>query len=204
MINKNKTFIDTNILLFMKSFDKYPVDEWLEALYDTIYVHKDIVEELKSEATRNFIQNKISISKIWKLFNPEDEEFLSEEDYHIYEAIYNQNRIYFNEYQKTRKHKATSDLGDIAILSGCQFLKIPLISSHDSDFRAIIGQYDLKINDGLEVDEEELISVDSLFEIGDKLIEKEICRRSEYRKFIKVSLGTSKTGQIDAHFRSDS
>lgn len=53
MINKNKTFIDTNILLFMKIFDKYPVDEWLEALYDTIYVHKDIVEELKSEATRN-------------------------------------------------------------------------------------------------------------------------------------------------------
>lgn len=200
MTRGHRTFIDTNILLFMCNFEKYQVDKWLEQLYDIIYIHKDIMDEIQLDSVRQIIQTKIKMSETWQLFDPDDEQILTEEDYIIYHAIYDQYRQYFSEYQEKRINKMTSDLGDIGILTGCQFLKIPLITSHDGDFKEMINQYELKINQGLETDLEEWMKVDSLFDIGDKLIEKGICKTKEYKKFIKVSLGASKINQIDAYF----
>lgn len=40
-----KTFIDANILFFISDFRKYAVDEWLEQLYNTIYIHKEVLED---------------------------------------------------------------------------------------------------------------------------------------------------------------
>lgn len=157
MTRLDQTFIDTNILLFMCEFKKYQVDHWLEQLYDTIYIHKDIMDEIQSESVKEFMQAKIEVSKTWQLFDPDNEQLLTEIEYAIYDAIYEQYRQYFSEYQEKRKNKMTSDLGDIGILAGCQFLKVPLITSHDNDFKEVINQYNLKINEGSETVPEEFI-----------------------------------------------
>ncbi|MBM7710041.1 PIN domain-containing protein [Enterococcus lemanii] len=194
-----KTFIDANILFYMNDFRKYAVDEWLEQLYDTIYIHKEVLEELKLENVKKFYQDKLENSRKWELFNPEDEDCLTEDQYDIYMEIFNQIRIQFKEFQEEREEKNTTDSGDIAILAGCQLLEIPLITSQDSDFEKVIDKYDLKISHGIEELPDESIKVHDILKLGNQLIERNICTRSQYKKFCKASIGVEIFSKIEKY-----
>ena len=113
-----KTFIDANILFYINDFRRYAVDEWLEQLYDTIYIHKEVLEELKLGKVKNFYQDKLEHSLQWELFDPEDEDCLTEDQFDIYMEIFNQIRMQFKDFQEEREEKNTTDGGDIAILAG--------------------------------------------------------------------------------------
>lgn len=192
------TFIDANILIYIVEYKKDAVDKWFEQLYDFIYIHKDVLDELRTKGVRDFFQTKITDSDQWILFDPEDERSLTEEDYNLYEGFYNETRKQFGVYQEGRDYKSTTDKGDIAILAGCLFMEIPLITSQDSDYKTVIDKFNLKVSYGIESIPDEKIKVHDLLELGNKLIGKRICKRSDYRKFVKVSIGVNNFEWIDS------
>ncbi|MGX7024941.1 PIN domain-containing protein [Vagococcus hydrophili] len=115
MGNKLATFIDTNILLYIFTYQKQDVFQWIDELYDTIYVHKDILEELNSQKSKEIIEEKIKSNSKWVLFDPEDENRLTDDEYTIYLEIYNEIRRQFTEYKELRLHKNTTDYEITAI-----------------------------------------------------------------------------------------
>lgn len=154
---------------------------------------------MKLGKVKNFYQAKLKHSQIWELFDPEDEDCLTENQFDIYMEIFNQIRMQFKEFQEEREEKNTTDGGDIAILAGCQLLEIPLITSQDSDFEKVICKYDLKISHGIEEVPDELIKVHDILKLGNQLIERNICTRSQYRKFGKASIGVENFSRIEKY-----
>ncbi|MGX7024940.1 hypothetical protein [Vagococcus hydrophili] len=82
-------------------------------------------------------------------------------------------------------------------MAGCLFLETTIITSHDSDFKQVIQTNDLKISFGKEEIPDEEIVIHDLLVLGNQLIQQKICRRSEYRKFIKAILGKNSFDIID-------
>ena len=80
MNENNYTFIDANILIYIYEFKKFSVDEWLENLYGTIFIHKEVMNELIISDMKEHYLDKIEKSLIWQLLDPEDEQQLTEEE----------------------------------------------------------------------------------------------------------------------------
>ena len=76
-------FVDSNILFYAAYFQKENIFEWITALYEKIYVHQEVLNELLDGKVRNPVQELLD-SGIWVLFNPENADCLSDEEYEIY------------------------------------------------------------------------------------------------------------------------
>ncbi|MEY8560179.1 hypothetical protein AALF85_05720 [Jeotgalicoccus halotolerans] len=84
-MRKGKVFIDANIIIYADSFGKTDVFEWINNLYEEIYIHKIVLEEVKLSSARKKIEGFIT-EKRWLLFDPEDEKALTDNQYDLYEA----------------------------------------------------------------------------------------------------------------------
>ena len=144
-----------------------------------------------------YYQNKIENSLIWRLFDPEDEQQLTEEEYDIYQEIFEDVREQFTQFQHERTHKSTTDSGDIAILAGCLFQQVPLITSQDSDFKKFLDKSDLKVSSGVEEVPDKDIEIHDLLNLGKLLLEKDVCTKSQYKQFFKAVIGAQKFRSLE-------
>ncbi|MDT3425206.1 putative nucleic acid-binding protein [Paenibacillus forsythiae] len=64
-----KVFIDANIINFAVTYRKSDVLNWLEELYDTIYIHSEVLDELLIESNKQIVRERIENGK-WTLFDP--------------------------------------------------------------------------------------------------------------------------------------
>ena len=199
MDEKIYTFIDANILIYIYEFKKFAVDEWLEELYGAIFIHKEVMSELILVEMKEYYQDKIEKSLTWKLFDPEDEQQLTEEEYDIYQSIFEDIREKFTQFQNGRSYKSTTDSGDIAILAGCLFQQVPLITSQDSDFVEFLDISDLKVSSGDEEVPDRDIEIHDLLNLGKLLLEKNICTRSQYKQFCKAIIGAKNFQSLEEH-----
>ena len=199
MNENNYTFIDANILIYIYEFKKFSVDEWLENLYGTIFIHKEVMNELIISDMKEHYLDKIGKSLIWQLFDPEDEQQLTEEEYDIYQGVFEDIREKFAQFRNERSYKSTTDSGDIAILAGCLFQQVPLITSQDSDFVEFLDISDLKVSSGDEEVPDRDIEIHDLLNLGKLLLEKNICTRSQYKQFCKAVIGAKKFQSLEEH-----
>ena len=183
MTKLSPTFIDTNILIYCAHMKNIDVFAWINELYEKVYVHIDVLAEVKQNATT--VEQKIN-ELHWILFDPTSEHSLDELQYTAYEYFFEKVSIDFANYQNSRAFKQTVDTGDISILTSCLTLGINLITSNDTDFQQIIPLNNYRISSSIENEPDKLIEVHGLFELGKLLIEKSICKKRDYFKFLSA------------------
>lgn len=188
-MRKGKVFIDANIIIYAESFEKTDVFLWINDLYEDIYIHKTVLDELKLSSTRKKINGFIT-EKRWILFDPEDEETLSDALYDLYDAYVDNIHESFRQLNakkivESRELKYTNDLGEIHSLAAAVLLNAGIICSNDLDIREVIEDSEILITADDET-ESVLITQDTLEDFCFYVIVYEIAKRRIARTFFKT------------------
>lgn len=51
----DKVFIDSNMIIFAADFQQADVFEWINKLYNNVYIHKDVYNELLFPSVKNTV-----------------------------------------------------------------------------------------------------------------------------------------------------
>lgn len=80
LMNKRQgiVFIDANMINYAAAYQRDDVFLWMNDLYEEIYVHRAVWDELLVSSVRTKIDAMLTQEK-WKLFDPEDEQVLSDD-----------------------------------------------------------------------------------------------------------------------------
>jgi hypothetical protein len=79
-----KVFIDANVLNFAAFYQNSNVWDWLNELYETVYIHVSVLNELLIKQVEDKVQEMIDNHK-WILFDSDDLRCISDEQFVIYE-----------------------------------------------------------------------------------------------------------------------
>lgn len=190
MKRKGKVFIDANMIIHAGSFQKTDVFQWLNQLYEEIYIHIEVLNELQVASVRKKADEFIASGQ-WILFDPQAETLIpTEELYDLYviylrgmrEAFY---QLDVKKEAEGRRLKNTNDLGEIHSLAAAMLLSAGIICSNDLDIREVIEDAPIYIT--IEEDEESvLMEQDTLEDFCCFVISHEIAERSMVRKFFKA------------------
>lgn len=152
----SKVFIDSNMLIFAADFKKENILEWMDSLYDEIYLHIDVYEELLTSSIRKKVET-FAREKQWVIFDPFDTNFLTKPQQDIYrnrlmdvkDAFHRMNMVRIKNGQRV---KTVSNLEEMATLAACMMINAQIICSNDFDIRTLIEQEDYRIM----IDQQEL------------------------------------------------
>lgn len=183
-----KVFIDSNILIFATEYKISDVFEWIDSLYEEVFVHKVVYDELLLNEVKLKVDNKIEYG--WTLFDPYDDSTLSDDMFVIYEMYLKDIKQGFSDLDEKkikagRSLKYTNDLGEMHSLAAAMLLSASIIFSNDYDILEVIQDSKLYIS----VDEAEdnvLIQLDSLVDFCIYLVFFEIESKASVRKFLKT------------------
>lgn len=195
-----KVFVDTNILFHADAYELDNVFEWIDQLYEEVYIHQMVLDEMLRPSTRQKVQHYID-SGLWFLFNPDDENCLSDDLYAIYESYVSEMKQAFrqlNEKKKAqgRRLKGTNDLGEIHCLAAALLLSATIICSNDGDIQEIIDDNQLEVASKDE-DFNVRIIQDTLKDFCFYTYRNDIASESKVRKFMKA-FQKDKLHELDA------
>lgn len=144
-----KVFVDTNILLHADMYQHDNIFDWIDALYEEVYIHQMVLDEILSASARNKVTQYIDDGR-WHLFNPDDENCLSDDLYAIYEGYVHQIKQAFRQLdhkkvEQGRRLKGTNDLGEIHCLAAALLLSATIICSNDGDIQEVIDDNELEV-----------------------------------------------------------
>lgn len=183
-------FIDTNILFYADAYKQENVFEWLDLLYEKIHIHQIVLDEMLNPSVRTRVEKYIDSGR-WHLFNPDDEAFLSEELYTIYEMYVKQIMQAFRELdekkiQQGRRLKATSDLGEIHCIAAALLLSARIICSNDLDIQEVIDDQQLFVASFKEQEPDFKLEQDTLLDFCLYVCLNDITSQAKARKFFKA------------------
>ena len=184
-----KVFVDANILVYADAYQADDVFHWIHQLYDQVYIHKMVLDELLQSRVRQKVQSYLD-SNQWHLFDPDDENHLCNELYEIYEVYVQQitaafRKLDFKKQTTGRRLKGTNDLGEIHCLSAALLLNATIICSNDLDIQEVIDDNQLVI---LSLDEQKNIPLtqDTLTDFCFHVCRYRIASATKVRKLIKT------------------
>lgn len=188
MKRSGKVFIDANIIIHAESFQKADVFGWLHGLYEEVYIHKTVLDELRISSVRMKVETFIAEKK-WILFDPADENTVSDETYELYQSFVRDMQDAFHQLnekkaEEKRYLKHTNDLGEIHSMAAAMLLSANIICSNDLGIREVIDDFQIFIT----VNEDEgsvLLEQDTLEDFCYYVIVYDIDKRSLARKFFK-------------------
>jgi len=190
MKRKGKSFIDANIIIHANVFERADVFQWINDLYEEIYIHIEVLNELKVPSVKNKVQKFIESGQ-WKLFDPEEETCITTD------ALYDLYLEYVRDIQEAfrrldekkvsqgRPLKNTNDLGEMHSLAAAMLLSASIICSNDLDIREVIADTPICITIK-EEEESMLMQQDTLEDLCCFFVSHEIAERSIVRKFLKA------------------
>ena len=190
MKRKGKVFIDANIIIHAGSFQKADVFQWMNQLYEEIYIHIEVVKELQVPSIRKKAEEFVASGR-WILFDPQEETLVPTEDlYDLYLIYLAEMREAFHQLDvkkeaEGRRLKNTNDLGEIHSLAAAMLVSVGIICSNDFDIREVIEDTPIYVT----VEEEEesiLMEQDTLEDFCYFVISHEVAERSMVRKFFKA------------------
>lgn len=202
MAPKQAAFIDANVLIEAAAYQAEDIFAWLTEVYEDIYIHQQVLEELQLPSVRRRVEAYIH-EGTWTRFDPEEEETLSDDAYVIYDSYVADMRQAFThlDHKKVaegRRLKHTNDLGEIHCLAAALVLQVGIICSNDYDIGEVIADESLTITMN---DEEVTISQDTLVEVCYHVIHHSISTTSKTRKFLKT-VKSSNVHDLDALLES--
>ncbi|SOC21723.1 hypothetical protein SAMN05880501_11350 [Ureibacillus xyleni] len=189
MKRKGKVFIDANVLIHATSYRSADIFQWIDLLYEEVYIHQMVLEELKITDVRKKVEDYIQQGK-WHLFDPDDEKTLSDNLFDIYEGYVRDIRYAFADLNQKkinegRPLKNASDLGEMHSLAATMLLGASIICSNDYDIREVIEDTPILVT----LDEEKesvLVEQDTLVDFCFFVITYDIANQSVARKFLKA------------------
>lgn len=192
MSRKGKVFIDANIIFYATKFLNKDVFQWIESLYEEIYIHKQVLDELVSSTARASVETKLGEGK-WLLFDPDDEETLSDDLFDIYEGFFSDVKQAFadldeKKIREGRRLKNTNDLGEMHSLAAAMLIGASIIFSNDYDVLEVIHDAQLCITLD-ETQESVLIEHDSLVDFCYYLVDYKLESKGPVKKFLKLFQG---------------
>lgn len=188
----NKVFIDSNMILYAASFKKDNVFNWINTLYEDIYIHIDVYNEILSSAKA--IVDTFIDSKKWTLFDPSDTMVLNLAEQEIYKNRLSDVKIAFQELNDRRLKagippKSVSNIGEMATITACTMINARVICSNDFDIRDVVTHEDYRVFiDGQDVP----IIQDSAEDFCIACHQQEIAIRKNIRNFYKTTIVESK------------
>ncbi|PRO66452.1 type II toxin-antitoxin system VapC family toxin [Alkalicoccus urumqiensis] len=199
MKTDNAAFIDANVLIEAAAYSQENVLEWLSNLYEAVYIHQQVLEELQLSSVRKRVKTYISQGK-WKLFDPEDEAVLSDADYAVYDSYVKDIREAFRRLDRKkeaegRRIKHTNDLGEMHCIAAALLLNVGIICSNDYDIGEVVVDEHLTIH--VPNEEEMPLQHDTLVDVCYAVICREIGSKSSVRKFLKT-VRSSRISDLDA------
>jgi len=136
MINRKnmRTFIDTNMLIFAGDYQKDNVFDWIGSLYNDVWIHIDVLNELL--IGRGRVEKEIQ-SRNWHIFDPSS---LSECEQELYDRHFDGIQEAFQRMRVAQgpAAKHTPDIGEKATLAVCILQDAQMICSNDSDISEVI------------------------------------------------------------------
>ncbi|MBO2946122.1 hypothetical protein JJQ72_19275 [Paenibacillus sp. F411] len=188
-MRNGKVFVDANILIHAATFKSADVFSWIDSLYEDIYIHQEVLDELLISDVRKKVQSYIDQGK-WKLFDPDDEEALTEDDYAIYESYLTDMHKAFSDLNEKkikegRPQKNTNDLGEIHSLAAVILLGASIICSNDYDIQEVIQDTPIYATNGKALTNT-LIEQDTLVDLCYQTIKEGIERPRVVRKYLSV------------------
>ncbi|WP_341281364.1 hypothetical protein [Paenibacillus sp. FSL H8-0537] len=188
-MRNGKVFVDANIIIHAATFKSADVFSWIDSLYEDIYVHQVVLDELLISDVRNKVQSYIDQGK-WKLFDPDDEQALTEDDYAIYESYLKDIRQAFTKLNEKkikegRPLKNTNDLGEIHSLAAVLILGASIICSNDYDIKEVIQDTPIYATNGQAITNM-LIEQDTLVDLCYLTIRESIEKPKVVRRFLGV------------------
>jgi predicted nucleic acid-binding protein len=198
-MRNGKVFVDANILIHAATFKSANVFSWIDSLYKEIYIHQEVLEELLISDVRKTVEGYIAQGQ-WNLFNPDDENALTDDEYAIYESFLNDMRQAFvdldnKKIKENRPLKHTNDLGEIHSLAAALLLGASIICSNDYDIKEVIQDTPIYVTND-EALTNILIEQDTLVDFCYYTIKEGIEKSRVVRKFLSV-VDSNKTTDLD-------
>lgn len=146
------------------------------------------MKELLIQPIRDKVQSLID-KRVWILFNPDDPECISDDEFIIYESYVDLVKEGFKhldikKQQQGRVVKRTSNIGEIDSLAAAMLISANYICSNDYDIREVIQDEKLSVS----LDEHlppVLIEQDTIEDICYLCVEMKIASKKEVRQFFK-------------------
>lgn len=179
----NKVFIDSNMIIFAARFQKANIFQWINRIYDNIYIHVDVYYEILDRGIRKKVDEEVNVGN-WHIFDPRT---LSSAEQAIYKERMKDVGNAFGEMNNQRiaddkPIKTVSNIGEIATITACMMIGARIICSNDFDIRTVVEQEDYRI---LVDGEDVLIVQDSAEDFCVLCYQDNPSDRSIIRKFYK-------------------
>lgn len=177
-------FVDANIIFYIEKLkDKASFLTVLEQVYESVYIHEEVYNEL-SIAGQRFVDTKCEMHK-WILFKPVQE----------FQHVYEDYMLMLSEIQSTlveidmqRGKEWSAGTGEIASLAAAYLLNAEFICSNDYSIEEVIKRTPLHIYiDGDDSKEPVLIKHHRLVDFCKLVVEGSILPRSIVRKFFQIA-----------------
>lgn len=183
-----QVFIDANIINFAVTYQKNDILGWLDELYDTLYVHSEVLAEILIDSNKKIVLERIDKGK-WIFFDPNDPEQITDDEFPIYERIVKYieqgfKRLDEKKKLQGRRIKGTSDTGEIHSLAAAIFMSVGYICSNDYDIREVIQDEQLLVGSD-EALTPELIVQDTIEDLCLLCVKENISTKREVRQFFK-------------------
>lgn len=189
MMRKGKVIVDTNLLMQALDYRKYDVFDWIDHVYENIYVHIEVVNEFKIESERKSILGVIK-DRGWILFDHNDQNSLPEEHKSLYWNYVNEVRVGF-ENLKAKKEaqgrvpKTSNNIGEIHCTALAQLISGNIISSNDNEIREVITDDNIRVYSA-DLDEDIHIEQDTIEDFCVYCVQANVAKPSTVIKFFKV------------------
>lgn len=188
-MRKGKVFVDANILIHAATFKSADVFSWIDSLYEEVYIHQVVLNELLISDVKDRVRSYIDLEK-WSLFDPDDDGALTENSYVIYESYLKDvhqafSKLNEKKVREGRTLKYTNDLGEIHSLAAALLLGASIICSNDYDIREVI-QDSLIFSTNTSVSANTLIKQDTLVDFCYYTIKAGIEKSRVVRKYLKL------------------
>jgi hypothetical protein len=175
------------------------VFSWIDSLYEEIYIHQEVLEELLISDVRKIVEGYIAQGQ-WNLFNPDDENVMTDDKYAIYDSYLIDMHQAFVDLDKkkikeNRPLKHTNDLGEIHSLAAALLLGASIICSNDYDIKEVIQDTPIYVTHD-EALTNILIEQDSLVDFCYYTIKEGIEKSRVVRKFLSV-VDSNKVTDLD-------
>lgn len=198
-LRKGKVIIDTNLLMQALDYRKYDVFDWIDQVYENIYVHIEVINEFRIESERKSILRTIN-DRGWNLFDYNDEKSLPNEHRTLYWSYYDEVRLGF-ENLKAKKEaqgripKTSNNLGEIHCIALAQLISGNIISSNDYEIREVIENEDIRVY-STELNEDIPIEQDTIEDFCFYCVQAGIVKPSAVIGFFKVCHGSDSKGKL--------
>lgn len=188
-VRMGKVIVDTNLLMQALDFQKHDIFEWIDQVYDDVYIHIEVVNEFKVESEKDRIL-KVIDERGWSLFDHNDENVLPDKHRAIYWGYVDGVSKGFEELKakkeaQGRPPKTSDNIGEIHCIALAQLISGNIISSNDFEIREVIEDQDMRVYSH-EVEEGVLIEQDTIEDFCFYCVKGGISKPSAAIKFFKV------------------